>query len=205
MEKCNDSCPVRRAFYRALVAWMREIPFHLVGRTPLFDVHCDFGRCSWRLPALIDPIEIKQRSFLPLPALEMDEDHEDDCRKAAALERGESSRGQRNPVASAGAVVNRILPLSSSADFVSPASASVQMELPFLVTHYLANFRPREGSHGTAAAPRADPRHDPEEEAAVERIRKAATELADAFEALGAFGTALRVRGLDINQFIAFQ
>jgi hypothetical protein len=174
---------------------MREIPFPLVGRTSLLDVHCDFGRCSWRLPALIDPIEIKQRSFLPLSAFEMEEDHEDDCRKAAALERGESSRGQRNPVASAGAVVNRILPQSSAADLVPPTSASVQMELPFLVTHYLANYRPHEGSHGTTAGSLTNPHHDPQE-AAVERIRKAATELADAFEALGAFGTALRVRGI---------
>lgn len=146
----------------------------------------------------IDSIERNQRAILPSFALEMEVDHDDDCRKAAALERGVSSRGQRNPVAATGAVVNRILPRASSADLVPPTSASVQMELPFLVTHYLANYRPGDGSHGKAGS-RTDPRHD-QRQAAVERIRRAATDLADAFEALGAFGTAMRVRGLDTKR-----
>ena len=166
-----------------------------MGRTPSSDVlHCDFGRAGvlHRPP---DPTERNQRALILLSAFKMEEDHEDDCRKEAALERNESPRGGRNPVAAAVAVVNRILPLSSSpADLLPPTAASVQMELPFLVTHYLASYRPRDGTYGAGSSP-ADPHHD--QQAAVERIRRAATELAGAFEALGAFGTAMRVRGLD--------
>jgi hypothetical protein len=141
-----------------------------------------------------DPIEIQihQREVLASSSFEMEEDHEDDCRKEAALERRETSRG-RNPVATTTAVVNRILPVSSSTDLAPPTAASVQVELPFLVTHYLASFRPPRDES------RTDPLHDPLQEAAVARIRKAATELADAFEALGAFGTAMRVRSPDNN------
>jgi hypothetical protein len=66
-------------------------------------------------------------------------------------------------------------------------------ELPFLVTHWLANLHHQN--------PRSD--NEPNEEGeherarrrdAIRRIRQAASDLASAFEDLGAFGVASRVR-----------
>jgi hypothetical protein len=90
---------------------------------------------------------------------------------------------------------------SSSAPFLLPTALDASAELPFLVTNYLAHYQhqkdAQEGSQ--PGANRARP--DEQEGAAVERIRKAAGELAAAFEALGAFGMVMRVRGWSFNRF----
>jgi hypothetical protein len=56
-------------------------------------------------------------------------------------------------------------------------------ELPFLVTHWLANYR-ESGNQVTG---------DRERDAAIERLRTAAFEMAGAFSALGAYGTSSQV------------
>lgn len=53
--------------------------------------------------------------------------------------------------------------------------------LPFLVTHWLANFESGGGSNSD------------EEQRAIDRIRNASAEIASAFASLGAFGTTIRV------------
>jgi hypothetical protein len=56
-------------------------------------------------------------------------------------------------------------------------------EIPFLVTHWLANYKSKatEGEEG------------PEHEQAMQRIRKATSEIASAFSSLGAYGTSYQV------------
>jgi hypothetical protein len=84
--------------------------------------------------------------------------------------------------------------MSSSASFNLPIAVDASAELPFLVTSYLAHYQHQQDereSRSQSVGNRA--RHD-QREGAVERIRKAAGDLAAAFEALGAFGTVIRVR-----------
>lgn len=59
-------------------------------------------------------------------------------------------------------------------------------DLPFLVTHWLAHYhkQPAQESSSTTT---------PEEREAIQRIRRAASELSSAFHALGSFGTTSRV------------
>lgn len=59
-------------------------------------------------------------------------------------------------------------------------------EIPFLVTHWLANYNvglPGKESNVV----------NPDQEAALDRIRKAASDIASAFAVLGAFGQSLPV------------
>ena len=58
--------------------------------------------------------------------------------------------------------------------------------LPFLVTHWLSDFSASEAAGST-------PEQQQQQEA-VEKIQKAAAELAAAFSSLGAFGTRVVVR-----------
>jgi hypothetical protein len=68
-------------------------------------------------------------------------------------------------------------------------------ELPFLVTHWLSTVYQLPGSskqkNGAAAAPAGD--LTVEQKDAMDKIRRAAADLASAFSTLGAFGTASRV------------
>ena len=52
--------------------------------------------------------------------------------------------------------------------------------LPFLITHWLSNFKPGQEDGGDARG--------------ISRVHKAAAELASAFRDLGAYGQALNVR-----------
>ena len=71
----------------------------------------------------------------------------------------------------------------------------VAAELPYLVTNYLLRYNPHQSRVQTRRrSSGADEPPAPEQHEAVERIRRAAVELAHAFGALGAFGTATRVR-----------
>lgn len=63
-------------------------------------------------------------------------------------------------------------------DMLSSGAAS--SELPFLVTHWLANYRVL-GGQGTG---------DRQRDEAIERLRNAASEMATAFSAVGAYGTS---------------
>lgn len=63
------------------------------------------------------------------------------------------------------------------------AMANYSEEMPFLVTHWLANY----GATPTVG------RTNPEEQEAVNRIRKAASEIASALSTLGAYGTTVQV------------
>ena len=56
-------------------------------------------------------------------------------------------------------------------------------EMPFLVTHWLANY----GAASTVGT------RNMEQQEALDRIRKATSEIASAFESLGAYGTAIQV------------
>jgi hypothetical protein len=69
--------------------------------------------------------------------------------------------------------------VSSAVDNDAPPSLS---ELPFLVTHWLANYREEEGDMG-----------DQQRQEALERLRNATSEMAAAFSSLGAYGTSSRV------------
>ena len=62
-------------------------------------------------------------------------------------------------------------------------------ELPFLVTHWLHNFNPNEnGQEGNSSK-----ENSREKQLALERIRKATSELASAFTSLGAYGSSAGV------------
>lgn len=63
------------------------------------------------------------------------------------------------------------------------AQQQISQEIPFLVTHWLANY---EKSKSTGSG-------DEKEKAAMAKIRNAASEIASAFATLGAYGTTLRV------------
>lgn len=63
-------------------------------------------------------------------------------------------------------------------------------DLPFLVTHWLANY--------SNEASQSDSR-DRNGEDAVLRIRRAASQIASAFSVLGAYGTASRVSRCDLD------
>ncbi len=63
------------------------------------------------------------------------------------------------------------------------AQQQISQEIPFLVTHWLANY---EKSKSTASG-------DEKQKAAMAKIRNAASEIASAFATLGAYGTTLRV------------
>jgi hypothetical protein len=61
-------------------------------------------------------------------------------------------------------------------------------ELPFLVTHWLSTlYEPKGGKKNAAADTNV------EQKEAMDKIRRAAADLASAFSTLGAFGTASRV------------
>ena len=61
----------------------------------------------------------------------------------------------------------------------------IREELPFLVTHWLANFE-KNGRSGNEQAREC-------ERLAMAKIRRATSEIASAFASLGAYGTTLRV------------
>ena len=64
-----------------------------------------------------------------------------------------------------------------------------RMDLPFLVTHWLAHYQ-----RGDAAASSSStPGRTAEETQAIRRIHRAAADLSSAFQALGSFGTTTRV------------
>lgn len=81
---------------------------------------------------------------------------------------------------------NHVSVAAASSNIDSPPSLS---ELPFLVTHWLANYQ--ESGEG-------DPQDRKE---AIERLRNAASEMACAFSALGAYGTSTRVCDLCVDFF----
>jgi hypothetical protein len=65
-------------------------------------------------------------------------------------------------------------------------------ELPFLVTHWLSTlYQPQGGKKNAADA--AATAADVEQTEAMDKIRRAAADLASAFSTLGAFGTTSRV------------
>lgn len=68
-----------------------------------------------------------------------------------------------------------------ASDMLSTCAAS--SELPFLVTHWLANYRELE-DQGAG---------DRKRDEAMERLRNAASEIAAAFSSLGAYGTSIEV------------
>jgi hypothetical protein len=79
-------------------------------------------------------------------------------------------------------------------------------ELPFLVTHWLSTFyHPPPGgcqkNAGAGAAAAAADTTNVEQKEAMDKIRRAAADLASAFSTLGAFGTASRVSivGVDVD------
>lgn len=65
-------------------------------------------------------------------------------------------------------------------------------ELPFLVTHWLQNFNPNANANAEGETFQAEADTDnntaTQRRAALERIRRATSELASAFTALGAYG-----------------
>jgi flagellin-like hook-associated protein FlgL len=66
-------------------------------------------------------------------------------------------------------------------------TGAIQQELPFLVTHWLANYDNRAG---TAAASGPS---EVERQQAMARIHHATSEIASALATLGAYGTTVRV------------
>jgi hypothetical protein len=64
-------------------------------------------------------------------------------------------------------------------DAASPFHNDNAAEIPFLVTHWLANYETKEQKE--------------EHLRAIQRIRKATSDIASAFASLGAYGTAFQV------------
>ena len=89
-----------------------------------------------------------------------------------------------------GSMDNNIGEGSSSSIVSSEGRAINQADVPFLVTHWLANYHQGESK---------DDNEDPERKEAMQKIRKATSEIASAFCALGAFGTTFRVSDSDMN------
>lgn len=62
-------------------------------------------------------------------------------------------------------------------------------DIPFLVTHYLANFAAKHQGGSTT-----DPNNEHNADEALETIRRATNDIASAFASLGAFGATTKVR-----------
>jgi len=77
-----------------------------------------------------------------------------------------------------------------ASDGSSPPSVA---ELPFLVTHWLANYQ-RQQQHQEEG--------DQQSDKAIERLRNATSEMAAAFSALGAYGTTSRVSAVSYIQSV---
>jgi hypothetical protein len=77
---------------------------------------------------------------------------------------------------------------------VSPSDLAtnnnLQQELPFLVTHWLANYGTNSADTTTNNPPACS---QDERQEAMARIRRATSEIASAFATLGAYGTTFRV------------
>lgn len=75
-----------------------------------------------------------------------------------------------------------------------PRESTNGTELPFLVTHWLQNFDPSASIGDRLLGPSPATSEDRAKQVALERIRKATSELASAFTALGAYGSFSTVR-----------
>ena len=64
----------------------------------------------------------------------------------------------------------------------------ISQELPFLVTHWLANYRSSNGNSNEETQHR--------EREAMAKIRRATSEIASALASIGAYGTSFRVSAL---------
>ena len=87
-------------------------------------------------------------------------------------------------------------PAADGNDSDSNSSKRDPTELPFLVTHWLSTlYNPQGGKKNAAAGTNAaaDTNTNVEQQEAMDKIRRAAADLASAFSTLGAFGTASRV------------
>jgi len=106
-------------------------------------------------------------------------------------------------------------PLSQPSPSPPSATPPVSSELPFLVTHWLSNYgscgaaearvqsdggQSGDGEDGTSCLTVTE-RHSTTERSAdaVARIRRAASELANAFQDLGAYGTTNSVSWLELK------
>jgi hypothetical protein len=105
------------------------------------------------------------------------DDDEEDSRKPAARPT------VRTSVPDAMDSTTSILPTTTT--FPHPSTGAE--ELPFLVTHWLAGFA---ATNALSTNPSSS---------ALFRIQQAASDLAEAFSALGAFGTAMKVCGLNFR------
>lgn len=95
----------------------------------------------------------------------------------------------------------------SNGDSNSNNGGNIPKELPFLVTHWLANYGSSSNLDGSAATttinPAAATASEEDRQQAVARIRKATSEIASAFATLGAYGTSMRVsRGVELCGFL---
>lgn len=68
----------------------------------------------------------------------------------------------------------------SSLNLEFPSSLSASSDLPFLVTHWLAGYKP-------PSLPQSNIKNDPKEAEAIQKIHRAAADLASAFSMLNAF------------------
>jgi hypothetical protein len=87
------------------------------------------------------------------------------------------------------------IPPADGNDSDSNSSNRDPTELPFLVTHWLSTLYNPQGGKKNAAADTNAAATDTnvEQKEAMDKIRRAAADLASAFSTLGAFGTASRV------------
>jgi len=73
---------------------------------------------------------------------------------------------------------------SSSSAVASDYESNASTDLPFLITHWLANYNANT--------------EDPDKKQALEQMKKATSQLASAFSTLGAFGTTIRVSEIEM-------
>lgn len=84
-------------------------------------------------------------------------------------------------------------PVEPQISIEAAAEPTAAADLPFLVTHWLANYNNNQQQESTIGS-------TPEERNAIQRIRRAASELSSAFHALGSFGTTTRVSLPEMNE-----
>ena len=71
----------------------------------------------------------------------------------------------------------------------------INQELPFLVTHWLANYR-SSSSNDNNNISNEETQHQEREREAMAKIRRATSDIASALASIGAYGTTFRVSAL---------
>ena len=78
----------------------------------------------------------------------------------------------------------------------SDGTQQIREEIPFLVTHWLANYGSNSSNNNDNSNSSSSKEAQDREQMAIAKIRRATSEIASALNTLGAYGTTLRVSEL---------